>query len=94
MRRDQRGNAASSRHGGKTIPVVSLDGPGRNRKRGRERKEKGGEGGGSELQRAEEDAHSTHTLTLKETQRLDSIEISMLKSITRRNHSELKSTTI
>ena len=36
----------------------------------------------------------THTHTLKETQRLDSIEISMFRSITGRNHSELSSTTI
>ena len=45
-----------------------------------------------ERKRAGEDAH-THTHTLKETQRLDSIEISMFRSITGRNHSELSSTT-
>ena len=44
-----------------------------------------------ERKRVGEDAH-THTL--KETQRLDSIEISMFRSITVRNHSELSSTTI
>ena len=44
-----------------------------------------------ERKRAGEDAR-THTL--KETQRLDSIEISMFRSITGRNHSELSSTNI
>ena len=44
-----------------------------------------------ERKRAGEDAH-THTL--KETQRLDSIETPMFRSITGRNHSELSSTTI
>ena len=44
-----------------------------------------------ERKRAGEDAH-THTL--KETQRLDSIDISMFRSIKGRNHSELSSTTI
>ena len=45
---------------GKTIPVVLRTAQDENRKRQRGRNEKGGEGGGSELQRAGEDAH-THT---------------------------------
>ena len=64
-----------------------------NRKRQRGRNEKGGEGGGSELQIAKEGGRGC-AHTLKETQRLDSIEISMFRSITGRNHSELSSTTI
>ena len=44
-----------------------------------------------ERKRAGEDGH-THTLN--ETQRLDSIEISIFRSNTGRNHSELSSTTI
>ena len=63
-RRDQRGNAASSRHGGKTIPVVLRTAQDENRNRQRGRNEKEGEVGGSELQRAKEGgrvcAH-THT---------------------------------
>ena len=84
------GNASSSRHGGKTIPAQD-----ENRKRQRGSNEKGGEGGGSEPQRAKEGGRGcAHTPTQKETQRLDSIEISMFRSITGRNHSELSSTTI
>ena len=63
------GNAASSRHGGKTIPVVLIrTAQDENRKRQRGRNEKGGEGGGSELQRPKEGGRGcAHTHTKRDT---------------------------